>query len=435
MIIKRSGTSGSWSCAVAASALGLTLATAFGPLVRAQDAPTALSRVLSLEEALALAARTDPAEPGTQARRRASDAGVRQADVRPNPTLGVEVENFAGSGPFGLLDRSETTLSYSQPFERGGDRQARVGLARREGDLVSARDRVRRLDRAEQVQLAWAQALAADAELEIARERLALAERFNAEVSRRVASARDPLFAGARANAELASAELGFDQAEIAARLARANLATFWMGPSDFSLDPEAFEDLGLAHVVAGDVAEADLALIGAERDIAIARVGVEQARAVPDATVSVGVRHFWEDQAVAVLVGGSIPLGRYDRNRGAIEQAQAQRLASESDLAAERLSRDREIARLQVSLAAKASEARRIASDIMPQVERAVTLVREGFNRGGFTYNDVIQAQTALLETRERRVRVLKSFHIDRARLDRLTGAHDGLTVAEIEQ
>ena len=39
------------------------------------------------------------------------------------------------------------------------------------------------------------------------------------------------------------------------------------------------------------------------------------------------------------------------------------------------------------------------------------------------------------LLDARERRVAVLKSFHIDRARLDRLTGAHDGLTVAETAQ
>jgi cobalt-zinc-cadmium efflux system outer membrane protein len=62
------------------------------------------------------------------------------------------------------------------------------------------------------------------------------------------------------------------------------------------------------------------------------------------------------------------------------------------------------------------------------------VRLVREGFNRGGFTYNDVITTQTALLGARERRVAALKSFHIYRARLDRLTGAHDRLTVSEAQ-
>ena len=435
MNIKRSGSSGSWSCAAAATALGLILAASSGQIVQAQEDAIAAVRTLTLDEALTLAARSDPALPGVGARRRAAEAGVRQADVRPNPVVGLEIENFAGSGPYSLIDRSETTLSYSQPFERGGDRTARVGLARREGDLASARDRVRRLDRAEQVQTAWVQALAAEADLQIASERLTLAEQFDAEVRRRVASARDPLFAGARSDAELASAELIFDQAGIAARLARANLATFWMGPSNFRLDPTAFADTRAARIAAQGAAEADLAVIAAERDIAAAQLSVEQARAVPDATINVGLRHHWEEGALAFVVGGSMPLGRYDQNRGAIERAQSNRLASESDLVAERAARDREIARLQVSLAARATEARRIVEDILPQAERAVALVREGFNRGGFTYNDVIQAQAALLETRERRIQVLTAFHIDRARLDRLTGAHDRTTVSEIEQ
>jgi len=60
---------------------------------------------------------------------------------------------------------------------------------------------------------------------------------------------------------------------------------------------------------------------------------------------------------------------------------------------------------------------------------------VRDGFRRGGFTYNDVMTAQTALLQARARRVAVLQAFHNDRARLDRLTGAHADLLGMEITQ
>ena len=35
----------------------------------------------------------------------------------------------------------------------------------------------------------------------------------------------------------------------------------------------------------------------------------------------------------MAFLVGGSIPLARYDTNRGAIERAQAERTAADADL------------------------------------------------------------------------------------------------------
>lgn len=424
------GLAGSWARLAAASALALPLAALPSLPALAQTPPSVAAEAiaLTLEDALARAAGIDPSLPGAEARARAADAAVRQADVRPNPTLGLMVENLPTLGGGNIIDRTETTLSYEQRFERGGDRPARVALAEGEAALVQAEAAIRRLDRLEQVQRAWAEALGAQADLEIAREGLAMTERFQIEVQRRVDMARDPLFAGARAEAELAQAQIDFDQAGIQARLARATLGRFWIGASDFSLDPADFEDTSAAREVAGPAAEIDLAVLAAQSDVAQARVRVEQARATPDATVSVGVRHFWEGQDLGLVVGGSIPLGRYDRNEGAIDRARFEGVAAEADMAALRQEREREIARLQVLLASRAFEAQRIAAETLPQAERAVALVRDGFARGGFTYNDVISAQTALLAAKARRVAVLKQFHIDRARLDRLTGAHADL-------
>lgn len=426
-----SGSAGSWTRVAAVPALALTLA-AGGPALPAQaQAPASVAVApapLRLRDALARSAAIDPALAGAEARARAGDAAIRQADTRPNPSLGLMMENLPTLGGGDILDRTETTLSYEQRLERGGDRLARVRLARGEAALVQAESAIRRLDRLELVQSAWAQALAAQAELEIARERLVLAERFQIEVQRRVDMARDPLFAAARARAELSQARIDFDQAATEARLARATLGRFWIGAMDFSLDPADFEDTSAARQAAGPATDIDFAALAAQRDVAAARVSVEQARAMPDATVSVGVRHFWDGQDVGLVVGGSIPLGRYDRNEGAIERARFEGLAAEADMAALRQEREREIARLQVLLASRALEARRIADETLPEAERAVVLVREGFARGGFTYNDVIAAQTALLSAKARRVAVLKQFHIDRARLDRLTGAHADL-------
>jgi cobalt-zinc-cadmium efflux system outer membrane protein len=426
------GPAGSWACLAVVSTLALSLAAAPLTPVLAQEA-VAPAR-LTLAEALARSAAADPAAPATEARLRAGEAGVRQADVRPNPTLGLMVENLPSFGGGGIADRTEATLTYEQRLERGGDRPARVSLARAEAAVVQAEALVRRLDRLEMVQRAWAEALAAQAELQIAAERLELADRFQSEVQRRVEMARDPLFAGARAEAELAQAQIDFDQAGINARLTRATLSRFWTGAADFTLESTDFTDTSASRAVAGDVAEADLTIFVAQREIAGARVRVEQARATPDATVSVGVRSLWDDGAVGLVVGGSIPLGRYDRNEGAIDRARAEGLAAEGDLAAARQERERDIARHQVLLASRALEARRIQDETLPLAERAVALVREGFNRGGFTYNDVISAQRALLETRARRVAVLKQFHIDRARLDRLTGAHADLLGLETQ-
>jgi cobalt-zinc-cadmium efflux system outer membrane protein len=140
-----------------------------------------------------------------------------------------------------------------------------------------------------------------------------------------------------------------------------------------------------------------------------------------------------WEND-VSLVIGGSIPLQNHDRNEGAIDRARADGIAARADADAYRLEREREIARLQVQLLARANEARRIKEETLPLAEQAVVLVLEGFARGGFTYNDVMAAQAALIQTRRRRVEVLQAFHSDRARLDRLTGAHAGLIGLEIQ-
>ncbi len=431
-----SGVAGSWARGAALSAFALALSAASPALAQTAD-PAAWAHPavpeLTLEQALARAARADPARPGLAARLRAAEAGVRQADVRPNPTIGLTVENLPTLGAGNVMGQTQTTLSYEQPLERGGDRRARTGLARSEGDLIVARATVAALDRLEQAQRAWGEALSADALVEIARQRLNLAERFQSEVQRRVDAARDPLFAGARAEAELAQAQIDFDQAEVEARIARITLAKFWGGVADFSLDPAAFEDTGASRIVAGEVAAADLEVFQAQRAIFEAQARVEEARAVPDPTVSIGVRHMW-DNDLSLVFGGSIPLQRHHRNQGAIDRARAEGTAAQADADALRMEREREIARLQVQLLSRANEARRIEAETLPQAERAVALVREGFARGGFTYNDVMAAHTALLQTRARRVAVLQAFHNDRARLDRLTGAHADLIGMEAQ-
>lgn len=428
MKIERSGFVGRRDRGAVLTAVALALVwsgSTIPQLAYAQEATEASPQpVLTLKDALYQAAIADPALEGTQARIRAAQGGIRQANVRPNPTLGVNIDNVPTIGAGSWLNRAEATVSYQQTLERGGDREARTRLAMSEGDLVVAEARVAQMDRMEEVQRAWAETLAAEANVLIARQNYALAQQFEREVRRRVDAARDPLFAGARADSATALAQIELDQAEVAARLARITLAKFWNGRGDFQLPAGAFEDTSSANNVSGEVAEEDLIVFRSRQDIASAQVRVEQAKAVQDVTVSAGVRYTGEND-LSLVVGASIPLQRYDRNQGAIDRALAQRNAAQADERALKTEREREIARLQVLLLSRASEARRIEEETLPQAERAVILVREGFARGGFTYNDVMSAQTALLELKARKVAILQSFHNDRARLDRLTGAH----------
>ncbi len=77
---------------------------------------------LNLADALSRAAKADPARPALASRLSAAEAGVRQAAVRPNPVIGVEVEDLAGTGSYSLVDRAQATVYYQQSHERGGPR-------------------------------------------------------------------------------------------------------------------------------------------------------------------------------------------------------------------------------------------------------------------------------------------------------------------------
>ena len=373
-------------------------------------------------------AASDPTVAANAARLQAAQAAVTQADVGPRDVVGVDVEDFAGTGPYSPVGQSQTTAWYERIWERGGKREARIGAARTEIGVASTRNRLRMLDLLAQVQVAWVEAQAAEAEIMIAQQRLNEAERVEAEVGRRVGRALDPLFAGERARTAVAQARIAIDQARERARIARAALAAFWGGTADFSLDGVAF---GMLAVTSAEAANSpDLAVLGAELDAAGARVRLAETGNVSDPTGRVGVRHFGQGNDVAIMIGGSIPLGSRAANRGNVLRANAEAQAAEAEIAVTRVQIEREVNRLVAERSAIASEITRLDREVLPSAERAVALVRDGLVRGGtaFTFLEMSQAQQALFDVRLRRVALLRSFHLAGARLDRLTGRHTAL-------
>jgi cobalt-zinc-cadmium efflux system outer membrane protein len=397
----------------------------FAQAVQAQD--------LTLSDALSRVATGDPAVAANAARLDAADAAITQADVRPRDVVGVDAEDFTGTGPYSPFERSQTTGWYERTWERGGKREARVGAARSDIGVVTTRNRLRMLDLLAQVQAAWVEAQAAQAAIAIAEQRLAAAQRAAAEIDRRVARALDPLFAAERAKTAMAQARIALDQARENARIARASLAAWWGGTADYNLDTAPFGIVG-ATATAGEDSP-DLGLLAAERDAAGARVRLAETGNVGDPTARVGVRHFGQGNDVAIMVGGSIPLGNRTANRGNIARANAEAQMAEAEIAVARAQIRREVDRLIAERAAVVTEIARIDREVLPSAERAVTLVQSGFARGGtaFTFLEVSQASQAVIDARSRRVELLRRFHLAGARLDRLTGRHASL-LASVE-
>lgn len=380
---------------------------------------------LTLQGAIARAIESDPGLRAAAASVDAAQGGVRQARARPNPQLGAEVENFNGRGDLRGFQGAESTFSLSQELEIGGRRSARVRLADRELHGAELDRTLRGLDLLRDVQTAYFDALAAEELVVIERERLSTAQALNVSVERRVSAARDPLMAGARAQAGLAEARIALNRAEAEAATARARLASYWGGDEGFSLIRGDFSlPVALDHVHTPSPDQSpDIARLAAERERFDAAARLERSLSYQNPTLSLGYRRFEDRNGDGALVAGfSIPLGLFDRNQGAIARAQGERRRAEYDLEAGRRAITREFAALGRALASDAAAVRATQDDVIPQAERALSLAQEGYNRGAFSYLDVLEAQRALTDARQRRVDSLRSYHTNEAALDRLT-------------
>ncbi len=387
-----------------------------------------LAETVSLNQAVAKALDAAPLLRAEDAAIAAARAGKIQADVRPNPSVTVEAENFVGTGPYSVLRRAEVTATYNQPIERGGKRAARVALAEREIGVASASAEVTRLELAAAVQRSFLDILIAQQIEAIAKQQLSIEEGLQSEALRRVRGYKDPLFVETRAAARVAQAQIALEQSRAKLSNARDALASFWGGNGD---DLDVVGELALGSNQKVELAEADQALEEARVARASAAVIVEQTRKIQDYTVNGGTRFIKGTNDIALVAGITIPLGRFDRNQGNIERARAERLRLELTAEANRLERLRRRASLGAEADRALSRAEAIKSEVYPRVAKTLAQVREGYNRGGFSFRDMQDAADAIIIAQDKWLTAMIEYRDLQTELDRLTGRFDASIAA----
>ena len=390
---------------------------------------SAHAETVTLEQAVAKASEATPLLSAGDAAIAAARAGRVQAGVRPNPSVTLQSENFVGTGPYNVLGQAEITATYNQPIERGGKRAARVAFAQQDINVAEASARIVRLNLAAAVQRAYIDVQIADYAARISGERLETEAQMQREALRRVRGYKDPLFVETRAAARVAQARLARDEAQARLANARNHLASFWAGSGG---DLQLADKLTLPNSSAQTIAAADQALREAEIARARAGVVVEQSKAAQDYTLSGGARYLRGTGDVALVAGVTIPLGRFDRNQGNIERAQAERQRLEFLAEADRLDRLRRLASLRADADAARTRADAIMAEVYPRTVRTLDQVREGYNRGGFTFRDVQDAADAIVSVQEQWLDAITRFRDAQTEIDRLTGRFDADQLAE---
>ena len=371
-------------------ALTALLCTIFAPM-------SLNARPITLPAALDSATQDSPTIIQARGELAAAAGRARQAGVRPNPQLGLTVENFAGTGEFRRFRSAELTASVSQQFEFGGKRSSRRAVAAAE--LVGAELRVAvasaNVERDVRTNFA---------ELSAARDRVALArdsEQRARELFRTVALlvkyGREPPLRALRAQAALAEAEAA-TQASIAAYArSQRNLAGL-LGLGEVDLEPLGAVELVTATPPSADPAlSLDVRLASAERDAAYARVKLEEATAVPDVTAELGVKRFQGSNDTAVIAGISFPIPIANRNGGAIAAARANLNSAEARLSQARLDAIRAVRGAEADLFAADARVQALQTSGLGQAREALRLARIGYAAGKFSFLELLDAQSAL--------------------------------------
>lgn len=400
------------------------------PLHAAEETP------LSLGQALARAAERNPTLAAQAYRERAAAGLIEQAGTRPNPTLEVLAENFAGTGRVQGVRSSETTVQASQTFERGGKREKRITLANRERDVAAKAFAVQRAEVLAATATAFVDTLASQQRIALAEESLQLAREIAAAVAGRVKAGATSSAEAARARVALATAQGELARAEAGFNATRNKLAATWGGnPADVSSvvgslpvpDSLPSENHFAAKIAAHPRLAFQQAIIASRR----ASLELEQAHATQDITVGGGVRFLREGSDAGFVAGLSVPLSIHNKNRGNIRAARETLAGAEHTVRAVETELRTAFTSAWQELAAAHAAAQALRRQALPATEEAHAAVHRAYQEGQLPLIDVLDAQRALIGLRRELLETEASYATAHAQAEGLADSMFPVTAA----
>ena len=387
---------------------------------------------LSLKDALDLAYASHPDLAASQYEVQAVDAARMQAGARPNPTLAMELEDQR-------RETRTTTLMLSQPFELGGKRAARIEAAERARDIANAQLAARRNEIRASVTSAYFAVLIAQERVRLAEASLDVARTGTRVASQRVIAGKVSPVEETRAQVAEAGVKIELQQAngELASsrQFLRAAVGTVGVELRELNGQAEAlpatpsFDELELRLNESPLLRQANLEI---ERLRALA--ALEDAKRIPDVTVSIGTKRSEDIGRTQAVIGVSIPLPIFDRNRGNLLEAlrRQDKAQAEAASAALRVRADALAARQR--LASARMEVDILQRDVLPGAQTAFEAANKGFSLGKFSFLETLDAQRTLLQSRAQYLRALAEGHLASAALARLLGEDASVSIIRKE-
>lgn len=377
---------------------------------------------LSLPAAAQLALRFNPELAKFGYDRQALQGRQTQAGLRPNPELGLEFDNFAGSGA-----AREITLRLSQAIEIGGKRDARLNQSQRLLDRLDAEQSLAQLDVLAETTRRFIDVVETQQQLSLAEHGVDYAQQSLAAARRRVA-------VGAASSLEINRAQIAQERAvlerehqEHLLSTLRRKLSEQW-GRSEAQFESAQAQLLELPEVP--DYSELlarlrrspDFARFDLERRLREADLRLAQAKAHGDPVLSAGLRRTDSAGDVAMVASLLMPLPFANRNQGAIAEARALRGRVDTEQQAAQLRSEVVLYDMLQELRHARTVVESLQTTLLPQAEEALTLTRRGYANGRYSQLDLIDAQRTRLELERELIANAADYHRYLAAVERMT-------------
>ena len=361
---------------------------------------------------------------------------IDQAQLRPVPTIGLELENFVGTGALQGIDAMNATLQASQRIERGDKRLKRVALAEHQQSMASQQLTLRRTALLARTTAAYVQALIAQRHLAFSASAVELAQDAVAAAELRVNSGAASPIESARAHASLATTEVEHMRYQSKLEAAHQQLAASWGGDAQ-SMEPlegtitlpAALPDASLLRTKLTQSPRLALQahFIASER----ANLDLQHALTTTDVTVAGGLRFLRDGQDAAFVAGVSMPLPSRHTNRGNIRSARAALASAEASTTAIELDLRTTFDTAWQELSAAHVAAHALRANVLPLLTEALAHVQSAYDQGQLPFVEVLAVRRELADLHHDILEYESTYATALVQLDALTDPSFSLTQA----
>ena len=383
---------------------------------------------INLRQALTLALTHNPDLKAFSWAVRAGEAKTLQAGLRPNPELETEIEEFGGSGDLSGFSAIETTIQLGVPIDLGGVRRKQRQIAGLEAELAGWDYETARLDVLTQVNRAFIDVLAAQEVVTLNEELVRLAEQVFNTAKAQVEAGKVSPVQQMRTQVELANSRISLETSKRELERARFVLAATWGSTSPtFEKVEGQFEvatPIPTVEQLANRIAQ-NPNIVRWTAEIAHRRAAIQLARSrrVPDLAIDGGMKHLSESGDVAFILGLSLPLPLFDRNQGAIREAEYNLAKAFEEQKSAEVTVRTALATAYSALSAVAATVSSLKNEVLPSAQGTFDAVTEGYRIGKFDFLEMLDAQRTLFDVKGSYIDALAKYHKAVADVERLIG------------